>query len=291
MDPIALFYYADDFCKVYEQAMKARFLPSNRPFQSQCALADSEIITIRVLYHASGYKTFKDFFTREQEKLANLFPNILSYSRFVELCSERAFQLFVFAKVWCTSASTGTNYVDSTKLEVCHVRRASSHRTFEGAAAKGKTSVGWFYGFKLHLVNDEYGNIVDFDLTPGNTADNNESIIRKITKKLFGKLFGDRGYLLNKELYAELFQRGLHVITKVRSNMKQRLIEGEDAIKLQKRGISETIIGILKETLSLEHSRHRSRAAFLVHIATTLIAYCFRPNKPSLIAKSRLLPA
>lgn len=291
MEPVELFYNMDEFCKAYNREVTRYYFPLLRCGGPIRTMNDSEILTIRILYHYSGYKTMKDFYTNEQERLRYYFPRLVSYSRLVELCEEYALQLMICAKVFCTVASDDTNYIDSTKLEVCHIRRASSHKTFKGIATKGRTSVGWFFGFKLHLVTNMFGEIVNFDITPGNVADNNANLIRRITKKLIGKLFGDRGYLLNPQLYKELFERGLQVITRLRSNMKTRIFLFEDAMKLRKRGISESIIGILKQTLSLEHSRHRSFSALLAHIASTLIAYFFRPHKPSIVPKSRLLPA
>lgn len=282
MDPVELFYHADEFCKVYEQEIARRELSNNRSNRRKGLMTISEIITARVMYHSSGYKTVKDFFTRDRARLLSYFPGLVSYSRFVELCVEAIVPFVAFSKACCLLAEEYISYIDSTKLEVCHIRRASSHKTFKGIATKGRTSVGWFFGFKLHLVTNAFGNIIDFDITSGNIADNNASLIRKLTKKLKGKLFGDRGYLLNKGLYAELVSRGLSLFTKIRSNMKPQIMPLEDRLLLQRRGISETIIGILKESLGLEHSRHRSPAAFCVNVVSTIVAYFFRPNKPTI---------
>jgi hypothetical protein len=291
MDPVELFYHIDEFYKVYEQEISKRLVGKDTLKPDQRTLSASEIMTLRTMYHTSGYKTVKDYFTRNERELSSYFPRLVSYSRFVELCQELALPFMVFAKIFCTISCDNMSYIDSTKLEVSHIKRASSHKTFRGIAAKGHTSIGWFFGFKLHLVTNVFGYVVDFDITSGNVADNNESLIRKLTKKLTGKLFGDRGYLLNKKLYADLVARGLTVITKIRSNMKPQIMTSADKAALQKRGISESIIGILKESLSLEHSRHRSPHAFLVHIASTLIAYFFRPNKPTIVLNARLIPA
>jgi hypothetical protein len=282
MDPVALFYHIDEFCKVYDEKMEEKTLSGDGIKRRKRLMTRSEILTLRIMYHESGYKTLKDFFKRENAVLRDYFRGLASYSRFIELCIEELLPFMVLAKIFCTISRGDVHFIDSTKLEVCHVRRASGHKTFEGCAAKGHTSVSWFFGFKLHLVNDMDGNIANFDITTGNVADNNQSLIRRITKKLTGKLLGDRGYLLNKELYAELAERGLTVITKSRTNMKPRLMSFDDKTLLQKRGISESIIGILKCSLGLEHSRHRSPLAFIVHVASTIIAYFFRPNKPSI---------
>lgn len=288
MDPVFLFYHVDEFCKLFEKEMVNYLLPKSALAHRKSSMTVSEIITLRVMYHTSGYKTVKDFFIRENKELISYFPNLVSYSRFVELCTEHVLPFLIFAKV-CCSQSDGINYIDSTKLAVCHVKRASSHKTFKGIATKGCTSVGWFYGFKLHLITNAFGRIVDFEITSGNIADNNENLLLKITKKIKEKLFGDRGYLINPKLFAQLFSRGITIITKIRANMKPRIMSFSDRIALQKRGISETIIGVLKENLSLEHSRHRSPYAFLVHVASTLVSYFFRPNKPSIAFSNQFI--
>lgn len=128
---------------------------------------------------------------------------------------------------------SGISYIDSFPLKVSHVKRASAHKTFRGIAQKGKASVGWFYGFKLHLVINPSGEITAFCITPGNIADNNEDILVKLTKKLFGKLFGDRGYLVNEELFKKLFSHGVRLFTKIRRNMKNKLLEVEDKLLIE----------------------------------------------------------
>jgi len=129
------------------------------------------------MYHTSGYKTVKDFFTRNRAELIGYFPRLVSYSRFVELCNELVLQFMVFAKIFCTVECDGMSYIDSTKLDVSHIRRASSHKIFSEIAAKVCTSVRWLFGFTLHLVTNMFGYVVDFDITSGNVADNNGSVI------------------------------------------------------------------------------------------------------------------
>ena len=210
------------------------------------------------------------------------FHELVSYNRFTELRQKVFLPLLIYVQLNTIKQCTGTSYIDSFALEVCHIRRTSSHKMFKGLARKGKTSVGWFYGFKLHLVINHAGEIIAFYITPGNVADNNELVLIKLTKKLFGKLFGDRGYIVNEDLFKKLYANGLHLVTKIRKNMKNKLMSLEDKILLRSRGIIESIGGVLKESLSLEHSRHRSIFGFFVHVLSTIIAYNFRENKPSI---------
>jgi hypothetical protein len=165
-------------------------------------------------------------------------------------------------------------------LAVCKNARISQHRVFAVDAARGKTSVGWFYGFKLHLVVNDRGELVAFCLTPGNVDDRRP--VPRLVQRLFGTLFGDRGYI-SQQLAADLFiNHGLHLITKPRKNMRNRLLSLTDKLLLRKRAIIESIVDQLKNSCQIEHSRHRSPFNFLVNLMAGLIAYCHQPKKPSL---------
>jgi hypothetical protein len=268
-----IFYYTDEFCKFFSQEAEKHLIlhESKKPFQSKMKL--SEVMTILIYWHQSGYKDFKSFYTKYVLiHLRNEFSNAVSYSRFVELIPYATLPLFVFAKC-LGSECTGTSFVDSTKLSVCDNRRIYSHKVFKNLAQRGQTSMGWFFGFKLHLVTDQYGNIIDFTLTSGNVHDSNKSVVDTLIKKVKGILVGDKGYI---GLFQHLFAQGITLLHRLRSNMKNKLISLYHKALLRKRGsIIETAIGILKEHLSLEHSRHRSSSNFLCHIFSCLISYAF----------------
>ncbi len=175
---------------------------------------------------------------------------------------------------------TGLSFIDSTSLDVCLNQRIDNHKVFAGLAARGKTSIGWFFGFKLHLAVNDRGEILQFCLTPGN-IDDGKPVLR-LAKKLFGKLFGDKGYISQPLAQSLRSMFNLQLITKLRSNMKNRLMTWTDRILLRRRVIVETIIDQLKNISQIEHSRHRSIKNFFVNVLCGLIAYCRRPTKPSL---------
>ena len=77
-------------------------------------------------------------------------------------------------------------------------------------------------------------------------------------------------------------QQGIHLITKLKSNMKNKLMVMTDKLLLRKRSIIETINDQLKNISQIEHSRHRSPLNFLVNLVSGLIAYTHQPKKPSL---------
>jgi hypothetical protein len=279
---IEIFYYTDEFCKGFEKQFTQRLLSDGKNKRLRAMnLSLSEVMTIAIFYHSSGYKTFKDFYIKSEPVLRFYFPNLVSYNRFIELRQKIVIPLFTFLQLNCLGACTGISYIDSFSLEACNIKRSSSHKVFRGIAQKGATSMGWFYGFKVHCTINHQGEIINLRITSGNTSDSNIDTVLGVTQNMFGKLFGDKGYL-GQKLFETLFDRGITLITKIRRNMKNRLMDSVDKYLLQKRGLIESVFAILKQQLSIEHTRHHSPMAFLAHIASAFIAYSFRPKKPSL---------
>lgn len=286
MNLTTIFYHTDEFCKLFEKEFSIRVLSEGKNIRKRSSsLLLSEVMTIVIYYQQSGYKTFKDYYTKNNE-LKSAFPGLTSYNRFVELQQKIAMPLAIFTKLYALGTCDGISYIDSFSLSVSHQKRISSHKTFQEFAARGKTSVGWFYGFKVHVVINGWGEIIDFAITTGNIVDNNEQVIEKITKKIYGKVYGDKGYLLNAELFEKLYSKGIHIVTKIRSNMKNKFMDMKDKIMLKKRGVIESVGAILKEDLNIEHSRYRSPISLMINVLAALTAYGFRKKKPSIYKKS-----
>lgn len=242
-------------------------------------LSPSEVMTILIHFHQAPYRTFKAYYT--QQVLGQLraeFPGLVSYSRFVELIPSVLVPLCAYLDS-CQGRCTGISFVDSTPLAVCHNRRIQQHRVFAGLAERSKNSVGWFYGFKLHLVVNDRGDLLDCQITPGNVDDRKP--LPHLARRLFGKLLGDKGYL-SQRLFETLFTQGVELLTPLKKNMKNRLVTPSDKWLLRHRAIIETINDQLKNISQIEHSRHRSPANFLVNVVCGLIVYCHQPKKPSL---------
>lgn len=282
---IAIFCLVDDFCKEFEVDWTTRRLEnlspnSDRRRKRSSRLSLSEVMTIAICFHSSGYRTFKNYYMCQVEScFGKYFPNLLSYSRFVELMQRVMFPLFAFLQR-CLGKNTGVSFVDSAVLSVCHQKRILSHRVFKGLATRSKSSMGWFFGFKLHLIVNHMGEIVSFQLTPGN-ADDRQPVLY-LAKKLTGKLFGDRGYI-SKALSESLLERGVELITRVKKNMKNKLIPLTDKLCLRKRGLIESVHNKLKNICQIEHHRHRSPRNFLVNFFGALTAYSLDPRKPTLL--------
>ena len=172
--------------------------------------------------------------------------------------------------------------------EVCCTPRAHSHKVFEGLVNWGKTSTGWKFGFKLHLIINDKGELLAFKLTPANIDDRKP--IPEMSEGLWGKLFGDRGYVSQK-LFEKLYEKGLELISKSKKNMKNRLVKLMDKILLRKRAFIESVNDQLKNICQIEHSRHRSIWNFLVNLFSGLIAYTYLEKKPSLDLEAKGLPS
>lgn len=278
-----IFYTIDNFCKAFMRFWR-KFLLNNGLAKriKQCSLCLSEIMTILVYFHISGFRTFKDYYIKYVSKhLRREFPGLISYNRFVELMQGALVPLMVFLQRCRMGKVTGISFVDSTSLKVCNNRRIHNHKTFQGLAKRGKTSMGWFYGFKLHLIVNEKGDLLSTMLTSGNISDCRQSLMAKLTKNITGKLFGDKGYLSAK-LFKFLFNRGIQLITKLKNNMANKFIPLIDKILLRKRAVVESINDEFKNVCQIEHTRHRSPTNFLVNLCSGLVAYTFLPKKPSI---------
>lgn len=277
-----IFYEVDNFCKIFMDVWNRNLLESPE-IKPQCSrMVMSEIMTIVIYYHLSGYKCFKYFYLRDiLTNYRNFFPNIVSYNRFIELIPRVIIPLYYFLKLTRMGECTGVSYIDSTKISVCHNKRIPSNKVFYGFAKRGKTSMGWFYGFKVHIIINHKGDLLSFMITKGNKSDKNNKMVVKMCENLFGKLFGDKGYI-SKPLRESLYEEDVELITKVNSKMKNQLIPLTDAILLKKRGVIETINDQLKNICNIEHSRHRSFFNCLVNIISGLIAYTFFDKKPSI---------
>jgi hypothetical protein len=284
---ISIFCDVDDFCKEFEPEWKKIFIEiqdksligDKKRRNRKTELSLSEAITIVTMFHKTRHRTFKDYYYRYVFAfLKPYFPKLLSYSRFVNLMKTCLFPLFVFSQ-GCLGECTGISFVDSTILTVCHARRINSHRVFKKIARRGKTSTGWFYGFKLHLIINDAGEILAYMLTAGNIDD--RVPVPDLSKDVFGKLFGDKGYI-SQDLFLKLYDKGLQIITRLKKNMKNKLMNLVDKILLRSRGIIESVNNKLKADCQIEHHRHRSPWNFLVNLVSGIVAYAYDPRKPTI---------
>ena len=275
-----IFCQVDTFCTHFHHALAPHII--GNPPKKKPKLSISEVITLMIVFHHSGYRTMKRFYLDYVKiHMRHLFPNTVSYNRFTELMGSANLPLAMFVKTCCMGNPTGISFIDSTPLRVCKNKRISRNKVFAGVAALGKSSMGFFLGFKLHLVVNDKGELLNFMLTPGNVDDRQPLKDPAFIKAFTGKLYGDKGYI-SAELTRALFCDGIHLVTQIRNNMKNCLMELKDKILLRKRSIIETINDELKNMCQIEHSRHRSLANFFSNLLAGLAAYSFFPKKPAI---------
>lgn len=275
----ALFCCLDDFCNLYEPWQRRKLIPATGSRQRSGKLCLSEMLFIMVLFHVSPFKDFKHFYIHGIEgKYRSLFASIPCYARFVQLMGRLLLPFAILLHSF-KGEETGIYFADSTSLACCHNRRISANRVFAGLAKRGKTSMGWFYGFKLHLIINNKAQLMAVKITPGNCDDRKP--LPAMAKDLLGKLFADKGYI-SKALFEQLWRDGLQLITGIRKTMQNYLLPWLDKILLRRRFLIETVFDTLKSSQGLEHTRHRSPINAFVHVLSCLIAYSFRTTKPKL---------
>jgi Transposase DDE domain len=285
-----LFCHVDDFCQTFEPLWKRQLIGKGLQQRSrQRSLCLSEMMTILIGFHQSCYRNFKTYYLEKvQVQWGKDFPGLVSYHRFLEWMPSTLIPLCAYLRS-CFGQCTGISFMDSTCLKVCHNRRIHQHRVFKNLAARGKTSVDWFFGFKLHLVVNDKGELLSCQVSPGNIDD--RTPVPDLLQNLFGQVFADKGYISQK-LFQELMESlGVQLVTKLKRNMKQRLMPLCDRLLLRKRAVIETVIDQLKNISQIEHSRHRSPVNCFVNILCGLIAYCHQPKKPGIAMEDHLLPS
>lgn len=300
-----VFCHVDDFCQRFEPLWKRKLIGTGlKQRNRKRSLCLSEIMTILIGFHQSCYRNFKSYYVdKVQMQWSQDFPGLVSYGRFTEWIPSTLIPLCAYLRS-CFGQCTGISFMDSTCLKVCHNRRISQHRVFKNLAARGKTSVDWFFGFKLHLVVNDRGELLACQVTPGNVDDRKP--VPRLLQHLFGQVFADKGYI-SGQLFEELMESlGIQLVTKLKRNMKQRLMPLSDRLMLRKRAvIEETAIDQLKnavrarrvsrrkkrnKTISqIEHSRHRSPVNCFVNILCGLIAYSHQPKKPGIAMEDHLI--
>ena len=254
-----IYCMADDFCKEFALQQEKYMIEDkktkhrNKPNR----MSDAEIIVILILFHSGGFRCFKHYY---KEYVCKHLKEVL-------------LPMTIFIKKVLLGTCTGISFVDSTPLRVCRNQRILIHKTFEGLAGRGKCSMGWFFGFKLHLIINDKGEILNFMLTPGNVDDREPLKQGKFMENIKGKLCADKGYI-GQALFENLFLNGIQLITKVKNNMKNSLMSIADKI--------ETVNDELKNIAQIEHSRHRSFNNFIANSLSAIVAYCFFEKKPAI---------
>jgi hypothetical protein len=286
---VTIFCEVDDFCKELDKYCKNKLLTGPQKGRRGPAsnLSLSEIMTILIMFHQVRFRDFKTFYTGFVESYwRHYFPKLPCYARFIGILKNAIFPMTLFIQIK-GGKKTGIYYIDSSCLPVCHLKRSHRHKTFDNIAQYGRTSVGWFFGLKLHIVTNNRGELMAFKITKGHRNDCKEAA--SLLSALQGLAFGDKGYI-SKKLFDTLFSKGLKLITRKRKNMKKVLLSAYEQQLLNQRGIVETVIGHLKHHYQVWHTRHRSVLNAMTHLVSALAAYAIEPLKISAIKLIAQIP-
>jgi hypothetical protein len=275
-----IYFLVDEFNQQFQKELSAHVI-GNKPKRPP-KLSSSEVMAIMILFHDKGYRCMKHFYTQYVQKhMTQMFPKTVSYNRFTELMQSVNLPLAIFLQTCCMGENTGISFMDSTSIRVCKNKRIKRNKVFKNTAQLGKSTMGYFFGFKLHLVINEKGELLNFIITPGNVDDREPLKNKRFVAKLKGKLFGDKGYISSK-LAELLFVDGIQLITNIKKNMKNCLMQMSDKILLRKRAVIETVNDELKNICQVEHSRHRSFGNFISNLLAGLVTYSFFSKKPAI---------
>lgn len=285
-----IFVETDDFLLELHRLVVAQGL-ADSSWHSR--FSRSEVMTVYIAFHLSGRKCFKYFYEQDvRVRYLSWLPDAPCYERFVALVPHVVIELYLLLKYGC-QAPLPENYIDSKPLKACHIKREHQHKVMADWASKGKGSMGWFYGFKLHAVVNREAQLVNFLLTGGNIADNNHQLLSYLLRDIKGKVYGDKGYL--SKLKEDFLNKGVDLVAKMRRNgKKDALVVEKDAYYHRHRGLIETIFGQWVGLIDLEHTRHRSPLNYLCNVFAALLAYTFMDQHPRIIAfedRNRLLKA
>ena len=231
-DITELFCFVDDFCKSTDSCIEREMIATNQKTRNATRSPDltiSEIMTIMILFQRSKFRNFKSFYAFCKGKYIREFPKMPSYERFNALMP-RTLYLLVILLCSMMRRDSKIAFMDSTQLNVCHPKRIKSNKVFKGLAKIGRSTKGWFFGFKLHIIIDHMGNLMNVKITKGNTDD--RTPVLSMTEGMRGFLFADKGYI-SKELFLKLIARVLKLVTAIKGNMKNMIMSLQEKILLK----------------------------------------------------------
>lgn len=288
---IAIYYFTDTFIKGLISNIKhALEKPSRkRPPTKKRKLSAAEVVSLCMFRFYTGHKTWKEFYRHLTTYHKKDFPLLPSYGNFIEAVNQLSFLGMILLESFMEVFRNipGVNkitFVDSTALRVCGNKRIFTHEVCKGIANRGMSSMGWFYGFKLHIICNELMQILDYRITSGNTDDRDG--LAMIWNHIFGIIVADAGYL-GKNWQEEARKCGKHLFAAVRANMKKLMTQAQHQL-LKMRQCVETVFSVLKHRMGLETSLPRSPLGHFSHYIWCITSYQFKKfcsfffNKPFL---------
>lgn len=240
-------------------------------------LTSPECISLSLYQSVMKQTDVKSYYSFVQGYHQSEFPHLPDYSNFLKqqkkLLALSGLLLNVLMAINRSYFKNNKEYlmfVDGSEIPVCTNKRIFNHKVTKGIAAKSKSTKGWFYGFRLHILCDREGNLLGIKITPGNVDE--RKMVVKLLKDLEGILVADAGYISN-ELQKRLARLNVWFLTGVKRNQKKLMTQASHTL-LKARQRVETTIGILKQRLGLVTSLPRSITGFQVHFIFVCLVYC-----------------
>lgn len=273
---IMIYCFVDDFIKmIFNNIKYALKRPDqNTPPIKKHNLSIAELVALAILRFFTGHRNWKDFYQHIKTYHAKDFPRLPKYGNFIEAVNRLSglalilLQGFmeVFKKL---TPEESKKFVDSTRLRVCDIKREFSHKVAKNIATKSKSTMGWFYGFRLHIIVNELLHILNFKIT---TATVDERVaLEMMWSDIFGMIIADAGYM-GKEWAEKAKNLGKNLFAAVRKNMKKMMTKAQHQLFRMRQKV-EIVFSVLKLRLGLETALPRSSLGFFSHYLWCLTAY------------------
>ena len=262
---ILLFCLVDDFLK---QLSNFRIRIEGKKKGRRVTLSLSEIITLgifRIIVNIGNVKDYHKFLLSHYYSYFKI-PAYANFNNSLNRAMPYVIMLLHVFTQMVKKKKSNLHFIDSTALPVCKNKRISSHKVAKGLAELGKTTIGWFYGFKLHIICNTFGELESITVTPGNVYDGHT--VSKLAKDIFGQIIADAGYLGAKS--TDKYK----LMIAVRKNMK-KLMTFMQHTTLKGRQLVESVFSVIKERLNIVTSLARSIDGLFSRYAFCLLAYFF----------------
>ena len=275
---ITLYCIVDDFInKILETSVGKKNLAlyyGRRGPRRRMSIADVVTLNLVRIFDRTG--DLKTFHKNAQVYYATYFPNLTNYENFLKATNRSIGFIMAFVQYQLylnrMNCTEDVFYVDSTPITVCENRYIPSHRVTKGFASRGKSTKGWFFGFKLQGICTADGTLVKLSFRPGREHDSRAFV--DITEGLEGTFVTDAGYLLKESELKKMFDSGRKPCTATRKNMKRMLTE-EQFLLLSKRNRIENVWSVMKLNYNLIYHRARSVKGMFRHFFYSISAFLF----------------
>jgi hypothetical protein len=252
-------------------------------------LTIAELVSLAIFRFFTGHRNWKDFYQHITTYHKKDFSELPKYKNFLVAINQLSFLALILLEGFMNIFKRFTRisdlkFADSTKLQVCHIKREFSHKVCYGLARKSKSSMGWFYGFKLHIICNELMQILNLKITAGNVDDRKG--LAMIWNDIFGMIIADAGYI-GKDWQAKAFSLNKCLLTGVKANMKKLMTETEEYM-LHLRQRVECVFSVLKLRFGMENTLPRSPLGYLAHYIWSITAYQFKKFMEFVFTKPRL---